>query len=175
MSGETNASAMAIYPMTRGYGFVLFESAGAGADWGARFIEGNRKTRNGRTVAHVGSLLDRYQPDVLVLEDYRTKEARRSDRLKNLHRAIVHAAQTRAIETVLIKPREVRAAFRSVGATTTYEIAQAVARQFPPLSHRIPAKRRTWDAESPTMAMFRAAALAITFYGAGAAGEGSQA
>lgn len=165
MTHENNGSALAIYPVTRGYGYVLFESAGAGADWGVRFIEGKMATRNERTVADVESMLDRYHPDYLVLQDVRHKDAKRSKRLRRLHEAMAHAAQIRAIEVVPIGPGAVKAAFQSVGARSKYEIAEAVGREFPALAHRLPRKRKTWDAEAPMMAMFDAAALAITFYG----------
>lgn len=159
-----DAIVLAIYPIPRGYGFVLFESASAGTDWGIRFVEDAIKTRNERTMPHIEKLLDRYHPEFLILQDFRAKAARRTERLKRLHQSIMHAAQVRFIEVALIGVAEIRNVFRSVGASSSYEIAQAVARQFPPLSHRLPPKPRAWDSVSPVMAVFRAAAMALTFY-----------
>lgn len=166
MTYENTGSALAIYPFRRGYGYVLFESPGAGADWGVRFIEGTLATRNARTAADIEALLDRYVPDYVILQDVRKGQARRSARLVRLHAAIAHAAKVRAIDVVPIAPQAVEATFDSVGARSKYEIAQAVAREFPPLAHRLPVRRRrAWDAEAAVMAMFDAAALAIAFYG----------
>jgi hypothetical protein len=58
----------------------------------------------------------------------------------------------------------VRGCFRGVGALTRYEIAQAIATQLDAFKHRLPPVPLPWKNENSRLALFDAAALAMTFY-----------
>ena len=64
---------------------------------------------------------------------------------------------------------DIKGAFRTVGATTRQEIAQAVARQVEAFRHRLPSPRKPRESVDRRMAMFNAGALVLTHYRLGAA------
>jgi hypothetical protein len=157
-------SVLAIYPGIRGYAFVLFENRGRLIDWGRRDIRGPRNRRTAFVMADIEKMINRVQPDVIVVEDHTEHGSRRTIQVRRLHRSIAHVAGARGIELERISRRHVRTAFASVGATTRYEIARAVGRDFPELGYRLPKKRDAWDNERTVMALFAAAAIGIAFY-----------
>ena len=103
-------------------------------------------------------MLERFPPNV-----------RRTRRVVALQKAVVAAALSRGIEVTLFVRGDVQGCFSEVGARTRLEIAAAVARQIPALSHRLPRRRGAWMPENRWMALFNAAALVLTHYRLGAA------
>lgn len=115
-------------------------------------------------MADIQALLEKYQPDFIVLEDWAVKGSRRSARIRRLHRSITHAAGTKAIEVERYTRDDVRQTFASAGAVSRYEVAQAVTREFAELAFRLPKRRRAWEGEHAVMGFFAAVALAVTHY-----------
>jgi hypothetical protein len=60
--------------------------------------------------------------------------------------------------------QKVRQAFAALHASTKYEIALAVVGQLPELMPRLPRFRKLWMSEDERMAIFDAAALALTYF-----------
>jgi hypothetical protein len=161
---QNTLSVLAIYPGIRGYAFVLFESRSRLGDWGRRDMRGSRNRSTELVMAEIEKMIERVRPDAIVIEDHTEHGSRRTEQIRRLHRAIAHAARSRGAEFERISRRQVCAAFASVGATTRYEIAHAVGREFPELGYRLPRRRDAWDNERTVMALFAAAALGIAFY-----------
>lgn len=159
MRRETR-SVLAFYPMTAGYAFVLFEAPLAPLDWGTRQVRGERK--NARTLSGLKRLLERYCPEVLAIED--TRQGKRSERIKRLHRMILQLAQTENLTVFTYTKLEVRSLFAETGAIKKPEIAEIIASLIPAFAHRLPPKRKCWMGEDPRQNLFDAAALGLTFY-----------
>lgn len=170
MKHDQSQSVLALYPTTRGYAFVLFESESNPIDWGVRDIRAPFKARNVAAMKDIEALVDRVRPDCIVIEDTSETGSRRSTRIQRLHRSIVHIAQSLTIDVRMFGRGDVRKTFASVGAVSRYEVAQAVAREFPALGCRLPRKRKIWESERSVMGVFAAAALGLTFYSVGNAG-----
>jgi len=151
-----------IHLSSRGFAFVLFEGPESPYDWGIKEIRKRRK--NDITLTHIRKLIERYRPDGIVIEDYEAKESKRSERVRWLYRMIEHLAMTEHIEVFRYSRDAVRKCFTSVGARTRYEIAQAIARQIPAFSHRVPKLRKIWMSEDPRQSLFDAIALGIVHY-----------
>lgn len=153
---------LAVYPSSKGVAFVLFEGPDSPFDWGVKEIKGTAKNRT--TVEAVECIIARYQPDVLVIEETRERGARRTVRIRRLYRSLTHLAHTHVIEVASYPKRVVRATFARVGASTKYEIAQAIARSIPAFSIRLPRVRKPWMSQDSRQSLFDAAALGITYY-----------
>ncbi|MBI5450142.1 MAG: hypothetical protein HY940_02180 [Gammaproteobacteria bacterium] len=153
---------LSIYPTSRGYAFVLFEGPQSPYDWGVKEIR--KKNKNERTLESVQLLIERYRPDVLVIEDHTEKGSRRSSRIRRLYRMLIHLAKTEHIEVMRYSQNTVRTCFEPLGVRTKYEIAQAIARQIPAFAHRLPKLRKIWMSEDPRQSLFDAAALGLVFY-----------
>ncbi len=151
---------LAVHPTSRGFGWVLFESPLSPVDWG---IASAKHGRNARLSARFERLLKRYEPAVLVLEEFEGRPGR-VDRIQRLCRQLIHLAACKGMETPVYQRAVIRTVFASVGAGTRYEIAQVIAQQLDAFSHRMPRKRRVWENEDPQQSLFDAAALALTYF-----------
>jgi len=152
---------MAVHPYSRGFGWVLFEGPIAPADWGIVDI---KKDKNARCLARIEQIVSRYEPSVLVLEQFDRRPARRSVRIKELCAAIVHLCANRGIEHCVYNRGVIRMCFVSIGARTRYEIAKAVALHIHAFRRRLPPTRRSWQSEDSRLSLFDAAALAMTHF-----------
>lgn len=153
---------LAIYPFSRGFAFVFFEGPDSPFDWGVKEIK--EKHRNTKTLDEIKKIIDRYRPEVLVIEETTVKESRRTSRIRKLYRMLVHLAEAEYIELHRYTKGTIKECFTSVGASTKYEIAKAIAIQIPAFAHRIPPFRKPWMSEDPRQSLFDAAALGLTFF-----------
>jgi hypothetical protein len=150
---------LAIYPSTRGLGFVLLSGPEFLADWGTKEIRW--KDKNFLAMHRVKTLIERYQPEVIVLEDTKLDKYKRHTRIVKLHQLLVTYAEKKKILVRSIQRRKVRAYF---GSGTKYATAEAVARFVPSLAPHMPRKRGTGDAENLTQSLFDAAALGLVYF-----------
>jgi len=164
MNHNPSVSVLSIYPMTFSFAFVLFDGPSKLIDWGVCYTAASYANRNAKSLSRIYAIIDQYQPDAIVIEDYTEPGSRRSPRIRRLYRSLTYAAQTKSIDVFRIAKVEVKKCFGLVGAKTKYEVAQAVAQQFSEFAHRLPKKRRAWDSQQPAMGLFTSAALSIVFY-----------
>lgn len=157
------ALTLAVHANSRGMGWIAFEGPFAPYDWGMVGTPAGR-SKNERCLRKIDRLLDRLTPEVLVLEAFEKPGSIRRSRTANLARAIVALAISRNADVAIYSNANVRACFGSVGASTRREVAEAVARQIPAIAHRLPRRRKPWEAEDWWMPLFCAAALALTHY-----------
>jgi len=156
---------LSIYPFSRGFAFVLFEGPENPFDWGVKEIKGEHK--NTITLDEIKKLIDRYRPEALVVEDTISKDSRRTSRIRRLYRLLSHVAQAEYVDLHRCSKTEVKKCFALVGASTKYEIAQAIAIQIPAFAHRIPRYRKPWMSEDSRQSLFDAAALGLAYYARG--------
>lgn len=154
---------LALYPFTRGFAFTLFESPMSLLEWGVKDVRGNQK--NALALEATKRLIERLQPDILVLQNFLGLHPPRAARIRRLQRLIEGHALSHAIEVHKVSRQQIRDCFESTGALTRYEIAQAIASHVHPLGHRLPPTRKIWKSEDCRMSLFDAASLALTFYG----------
>jgi hypothetical protein len=114
----------------------------------------------------VAALIETQRPDIIVLEEISEFQSQRTGRTRAraLIRSIEKLAQTNAIETYRYQHGLVQRCFASLGATTRYEMAEVIARHVPAFQTHLPPRRKRWAKEDPRMALFKAVALAFTFF-----------
>ena len=152
---------LAIHPTSKGFGWALFESPLAPVDWGLTRMTAKR---NGRVIDRFEKLLNRYEPKVVVFEEFSEHPARRTKRIRELcHQMIVLAGQ-RGIYTPVYSRETIRDCFASSGARTRREIALSISEQIEVFRHRLPRERRRWDSEDVRQSLFDAVALALTYF-----------
>ena len=104
------------------------------------------------------------EPAVFVLESFEGRDATRIDRIRRLCRSMQNLVACRDIGIRIYPRAAVRTCFASIGATSRYEIALAIAQRIDAFNHRLPPKRRKWMNQDPRQSLFDAAALAITYF-----------
>lgn len=152
---------LAIYPTSRGFGFVIFEGPKTLLDWGLPQIPPREEAT---ILRRIDTLLERYNPDLLVIESITDPKCRRKRRVRKLLRAVGKLAAQRRVPVEAFSKDAVRRVFAHVGAVTKQQIASFVASQYRELAPRLPPQRKTWQSEDVRISLFCAAALAIAFY-----------
>src|SRR5690349_730030 len=97
---------LSVYPNTRGFAFILFEGPLSPVDWGVKELRGRRK--HSRCVASIVTILDRYQPDIIVLQDTSPTGTHRSRRVTKLNAAVARLGSSRAMPVYAYSREEVR-------------------------------------------------------------------
>lgn len=142
---------------------MLFEGPLSPFDWGVKEIRGVAKNR--RILRFIESLLEKYGPVVLVLEDWTDDAFQRIDRIVELYEAIVALAKRKMIQVVRYPMRKIREHFAYRNATTKYEIALQIAKIIPAFSYQIPPRPVIWRSENARQGLYDAAAVGLTYYG----------
>jgi len=152
---------LAIDPFSRGFGFAVLEGPGDLVDWGFRQ---SRDCTQRASIEKVSQLIRQYQPDVIVVEDCRDPSCRRRQRARSLIRSISALAAELTVEIHNISARNVREVFAGNGRPNKDRIARTVAQHLPRLASKVPPVRKLWMSEDQRMAIFDAAAFALTYY-----------
>ena len=151
---------LAIDPSVSGFGYAVLEGPERLVDWGMKSVLGDKNTRSLKWVAH---FIDLYQPDRIILENYR-QGSRRCRRVQELIDGIRDLATNQGIKTRSFSRNDVRAAFQTVEARTKHEIAQVIGEFFPELASRVPPYRTCSMKEDDRINIFDAVALALAYF-----------
>jgi Holliday junction resolvasome RuvABC endonuclease subunit len=152
---------LAIDPTTKGFGFAVMEGPERLIDWG---VKEAKKRKNERCLELVADLIDQYQPDVIVMEDFAAKGSRRCRRIQNLICLIAKLGTAKKIKVRFISRAKVRRAFSESGAATKHQIATIITQRLPELAPRLPPYRKCWMSEDYRMSIFDAVSFALTFF-----------
>ncbi len=162
---------LALDPTSRGIGFAVLEGPHRLIDWGV-------KTAPDRTPHYapwlIETLIARYEPDVIVLENCEARGSRRCPRVCALIRQVVRRAAKHHVKTQHFSQQQIREAFAAANALTKYRMAKAIAEQFPELAPRVPPVRKPWMSEDYRMSIFDAVGLAVTFFVSSSNGRGKR-
>lgn len=152
---------MAIVPISRGFAYAVFENPDLIMDFGATCV---RKNKLRDCLLKAGVLMHMLQPSVLVLEDTQHESSRRRQRVMVLMDKMAELAESKGVTVVRYSRHDMQSVFRRMGVHKKYDIARAVTKLVPELAPRLPPRRGHGDSEHHSMAVFDAAALALTYF-----------
>jgi hypothetical protein len=154
---------LSVYPCHRGFAFVLFEAPLSPHDWGLKEIK--QDVTGANTAVAVKELVERYRPDVLVLDDPGDhRGSARRLKLLRINKALARFVGTLGTGVAIVSRRKVRSAFAQFGATNKHDIALAIGKHLDAFATRLPRKRVVWAAEDRRMGIFDAASRALAYY-----------
>src|SRR5579862_4800711 len=102
---KTIKRVLAIDPFSRGVGFAVLEGSEALIDWG---LKTTGRADNAKAVRAIETLIDRFQPDVLALENWESAGSRRCRRVDLLLNHIA-SSESKHLTVQLVSQRELRA------------------------------------------------------------------
>lgn len=152
---------LAIDPTHRGFGYVIFEGPSFLVDWGVRNVRG---PKNSGALQAVERLIERYTPDLLLVEDSSARDCWRRQRVRDLLGELVALASRCGVRVRRVSRTKVGKTFAGFGASNKDQIARLIAARFPELALRLPPERKPWMSEDARMAIFDAAAFALVFF-----------
>ena len=162
-SRKVRGRVLALHPATTGFGWALFEGPLTPVDWGTAKVS---KDRNAGCLARIEVLIANLHPSEIVLESFEGNNVRRSARIRRLYRSLISLAGVNGIESRVFSREAIAKAFSSLGSPSRYEIAAAIASHVSAFEHLLPPRRKIWLPEDPRMALFNAAAVAMTYFAA---------
>jgi len=144
---------------SRNFGFVVFEGPNEILDWGVRSFRSGANAVKTPAATKLLALLDEFTPSAVVIKERATGSAKKPKLLSIIERQV----RTRRIPLRFMIPRDVNRAF--VGfESNKYEVASALAKQFPTLASRLPPKRKIWQSEDYRIGIFDAAAVGVAYF-----------
>jgi len=152
---------LAIDPTTKGFGFAVMEGPERLIDWGVKGVKGSK---NAKSLELISDLIDQYQPDVVVVEDYSGRGSRRCKRIQELITRVIKLGSEKKVRIRDFSPVSVRKAFSESDSFTKHQIATAIAQRLPELAPRLPPFRKCWMSEDYRMSIFDAVSFALTFF-----------
>lgn len=152
---------LGLHPMTCGVGWIFFESVDRPLDWAVI-----RSSHHPTCVTRTTSLIQRYAPEIVVLEEFDREPTRRVRRIQNLCRALIQLAEANGITYRIYSQTAVRSCFSGTGAKYRHQIAQVIADRFEVLRPKLPPRRKFPMDQDARIAIFNAAACALTHYAA---------
>jgi hypothetical protein len=153
-ASERPSRLIGLDPTRRGFAYVILEVPHNLIDWGVVQAEG------GACVKRLEQLLERYEPESFILEDYTASECRRSKRTKEFLWSLEMLALLKGMGAVRVGRKAVRQRFAPHGASKQ-SIATAIADRFPELRARLPRARKPWMSEDERMNIFDALSFAL--------------
>lgn len=150
---------LAVDPYSRGVGFAVLERPEQLIDWG---LKTTGKADNRKAVRAIEKLIDRFRPDVLVLENWESDGARRCRRVELLLDRIA-SREGKYLQVRLVSRREVRAIGPLPAVSTKYGRARLLGERHPELLPFLPPLRKPWMPEDSRMSIFDALAFAMAF------------
>ena len=148
---------MAIFPNARGFGYAVFEGM-LPVDWGVSDVPG--VNRNETCLRRITALLERYNPDVLLLRDALGTRGRR---VAELIETIAAMPRKTGSVCLQVSRAQVKDAFGCLRRPTRQAIAYVIAERIPFFKPLVPPARKIWNSEDRRMGLFDAAALALTY------------
>lgn len=146
---------LAINPGIRYLGIALFEQLDL-REWAVKYIRGSTsREKLKKAKAVVGVLLDRYEPDILVLKQLHP--SRSSANLNRLVGAIKQAAKLRRIKLRQYSIKQVKAFYWPKRRTNKKKLADTLASRYPALAHDL--ARELANKHPYYIRMFEAVAL----------------
>lgn len=159
---DRHALALSIYVNTRGFAFVVFEGHLSPFDWGIREIRGPRKRKG--CLTSITQIVDRYAPDVLVIQDTSEHGTKRARWITALNTSIAVLAKDRDIPAFAYSRDQVRDAFERNACPNKHSLAELIAKHIPAFERYVPPPRKPWMSEDRRMGLFDAAALGLVFF-----------
>jgi hypothetical protein len=152
---EKRVLALDVHP--RSVGFVVFEGPNRILDWGVKSFRRGVNAAKIPAARKLLALVDLFTPSAVVI---REPEVRRN---RKMLATIERQAGSRRIAVRFLSRGDVNRAF--VGfESNKYEVAAALAKQFPSLASRLPPKKKCWQSEDYRMGIFDAAAVGVAYY-----------
>lgn len=153
---------LAIHPADRGFGWAVFTGADAIMDWGCAEIHADK---NARCRRRVEQLIERYEPEVVALEQFDGESSRRSPRVRALARSLVQLATRKRLDVRVFSRVQIGSTILGDSGASRQQIANAIAERVAAVRHKVPRIRKPWMSEQRDMALFSALAAALTYYG----------
>lgn len=165
---------LGISPHSKGLGFVVLENNYELIDWGHKCCSTKPKTvtcsritpsiqLNKNCLRAVTELIEFYEPDLVITEDWSVISCQRQKRVKTLLSQIHTLAEKRNLKTKRYSRLQIQKQFANYKVKTKHEIAVCLSSLFAELYSYLPKPRKAWMSEDRRIHVFTALSLCLVF------------
>ena len=158
---KTKIFVLGLHPTSRGFGWILFDGPLSAFDWGAPHPS---RDKHDACLSRLRKLLTHYRPTIVTLEHFEGVDSRRAPRIRELGTAMIALARESGSEVAVYPRNAISRTFATTATQTRQDIAELVAREIAQLRSYLPRPRKLWEGEHSSLAIFCAAACALTWY-----------
>lgn len=158
---ENHERILSIYPNSYGFGFALMQGALTVIDKGVVRIT---PMSNTESMVEIKKLIKKYDPDRVILEDFKGNSSFKCARVKQLIRSVSAYLKMNEINYSLYSREQIRIVFDIWNAKTRYEIAEVIVRNIPKLRMLFFEKPKYPRTETYHFGLFDAVSLCICHY-----------
>jgi hypothetical protein len=144
------------------FGYAVFEGPKRLLDWGV-CLYGLSSTPDAARKKIV-SLLKMFIPSIVVVTMVPIENTLEEYGVHRIFTSLKAEMDVHSIPIEILRRPKVRQMFRSLHATTKYEVASLIAKLYPELTWKLPPKRKVWQKEHYRMAMFEAVAGGYAYW-----------
>jgi len=162
---------LALEIRSRKVGFAVFEGAARLLDWGVRWFGTKNQPLRPIVSKRIGALLRLHKPCMVVARDRNYYSARANRRFATILHSIRAETRRHSAKFIILPARKLQRQFAWRGYTTRHEIATSLAERFDELSWKLPARKKPYESEAPSMVIFDATANGVAFFGRTAPGN----
>lgn len=152
---------LAIYPNTKGFGYACMNGITDIIDSGVANI---RPITNRKTMKRIKSLIEYFEPVLILVQDPQVRKYKYSKRTKRLIESLIKECHKSELKVYRYSREEVKFAFDQFKVGNKYEIAKKIAESFPELEPNMPQPRKPWKPDDYFMGMFDAISLVCTHF-----------
>lgn len=160
---ESTLRILAIDPYRKGFGFALMEGPEHLIDFGVKTVR-TGKDKNAQSLKKIAAMIDRYRPNVVIVEEYQSEDYRRRRRARRLLRNVIKLAAEKKLKAKFVSRRLVKKVFNPHIAVTKRQISIELAKLFPELEPYLYRYRKPWMSETVGANIFDAVTLALIFF-----------
>lgn len=163
-----NRRTLIVDPRIRRIGYAAFDAAIL-VDWGVGNFRSQTPDARVRRllIPALVRMLDRFEPEVLLVPDVRAGAVRRSQHVRETIGAVVQEALRRGIVVHHVADAQVKHAFRHLNGRgpNKQKINQLIVEWFPELRPWLPRPRKLWEPEPYAVPLFTAIAMWCAWQG----------
>ncbi len=160
MTRQPTRRVLGVDPSTRSVAFAVLDGPDFLFDWGTK---STGKADSARALQVIGALVERFQPQILAIEDCNARGSRRCPRVRMLLDDLASIVPP-SVTIQRISVRRLASASEKGHTQTKYQRALDLAKRFPELQPRLPRFRKPWMSEDVRVNVFDALGFALACF-----------
>jgi len=142
------------------FGYAVFETTNKLLDFGASEFDSTVTAR-----LRIARLLRLFRPSVVILRGASIRYRQKNRHRRPIVRVMRSEARKLKIPVERIPERDLNSIFNRLGCRDKYDVAVVVAKSFPEISWRLPARPKFYEPEPRALLYFDSVALGMAFLG----------
>lgn len=123
-----------------------------------------RPITNRKTMKRIRSLIEYFEPVLILVQDPKARKYNYSKRTKRLISSLENECDKRGLKIYKYSRENIKEVFEQFKAGNKYEIAKKIVASFPELEPNMPQHRKPWKPDDYFMGMFDAISLVCTHF-----------